>query len=36
MTKTFAKIAVGHEEKSIEPEMMTSGAMAGGSFVWIF
>jgi hypothetical protein len=36
MTKTFAKIAARREVKSGEPGMMLLGAMADGSFVWIF
>jgi hypothetical protein len=36
MTKTFAKIAAHHDVKSGEPDMMSLGAMAEGSFVWIF
>jgi hypothetical protein len=36
MTKTCAKIAARHEVKYGEPGMMPWGAMADGSFVWIF
>jgi hypothetical protein len=36
MTKTFAKIAGRHKEKSGETGMMLLGATSDGSFVWIF
>jgi hypothetical protein len=36
MTETFAKIAARRDVKSGEPGMMLLGAMADGSFVWIF
>jgi hypothetical protein len=36
MTKTLAKIAARHDVKSGEPGMMPLGAMADGSFVWVF
>ncbi|MEJ2168564.1 MAG: hypothetical protein P8X90_23885 [Desulfobacterales bacterium] len=36
MTETFAKIAARRDVKSGEPGMMLLGAMAAGSFVWIF
>jgi hypothetical protein len=36
MTKTFSKIAVRPDVKSSKPMMMLLGAMADGSFVWIF
>jgi hypothetical protein len=36
MTKTFAKIAARRGVKSSEPGIMLLGAMAVGSFVWIF
>jgi hypothetical protein len=36
MTETFAKIAARRDVKSGEPGMMLLGAMADGSFVWVF
>ena len=36
MTKTSANIAARQDAKSGEPAMMPIGAMADGSFVWIF
>jgi hypothetical protein len=36
MTKTLTKIAARHDVKSGELKMMPLGAMAAGSFVWIF
>jgi hypothetical protein len=36
MTKTFANIAARQDAKSGEPGIMPLGAMADGSFVWLF